>query len=993
MKEVNIRYLLYAHPLFEHAPAADDVPLELLIGGLTGMSVPFLREALPLAVIRPAGVHVRLICIGKEQEALFDQLLRDCPALTDFFTVNGVPAAQAKKPFGSISLLRGSTLKTALHDALASGPAHYIYISAATDSTALHAAAVCTKQNILTVTELRKTPEQFPDDPYLVPFCPSAAPGPDSAGLLAQLERMARNLHWIWSSTPNSYVTTEKEYDSYRHLSSLAAAAAVQYKLKEAFGIDLRTVRPADAAAAVKEAASQENSEEIVDLLGWTEHRRWCTEKILAGFTAWEQYDAAARTGTAAASGAPRHLCLRESLRDSEIFALHKKRLQDIPAEQWYQTDPGELADPLDLMTLQLRMEYRRLIAQIRTRNTGELENSYHRIIEGFPEDSAEMLAFRNWKYCIERMLNGDADAAVFYKEAKNRLSDCCSEVGRAHIAVIDDVLKPVRESYQYKDYRKIDRDFAANLPHVLTYSDDLTIAVPVSPASCQAGNVTALFHNIAAVYALEPKAALLLIQLSGPQEWDSVQYFLKRADAFFLHKEFRTEITAHIYAPEHAASRITLKRITVKYHKAPHFADAAAAAERTLRQLKTDRYAVQYRRSCALSGALAAKADTIPHFMFDPAARRFSALRSGRGVPECAEMFDYLREIARPLLIEDIALLCDVSITLREQPDYTAFSEEVFALFQSDPDSWKTVCWMLSHCRNINTYFNCESPETEKTCYTHTVPANARIHAQAVSEALRLLADAGMAEQCRMYTAADGSQNFEMELRADLAKSMDYLFYCAEQYDGGSAHYNSNYDMGPDGQRICVSMSALTERVRLTRNGKDNYTAQNVLLLKNYLAKLKEIGCVARYSVAQNDIYVTYPSHQMKDLLTKEGTLFEMFLFAKLYRHFDRLISSVEICWENNTRNEIDLLGIRGFETTIIEAKARKKLDESMIYKIACVARQFTTDPQVFLLAYTEDQDTRLPQIGEAFDVSLVAGNDLHAVRERIFNRMGIAE
>lgn len=1008
--EANIRYLLYKHPLYETVSQKCDQPWRIVIAGFSQSAICFIRQALCLAVINAAGADFRIL-MTESQRKDAERFLAACPALGTFFKLNGSPAS-IRHAYGRIDFIYGARLSALLTNTLKERAADYIYLSAGTEQATLNLAVQCSGQSpeaLIAADCQQKTDSRLKGCPHLVIAPSSQDPDPECRAYLRQIEQIARNLHWIWADPNAPYAKTERDFmREDNHSSSTASACSVQYKLYCIFHADMRALSAGAAADLFSSKITDEETGVLnLDKISWAEHRRWCAEKILLGYQQWNDYKQAAELRTTHIETPQKlHLCLRERLSDTEIELLGGKKLHDFQPEAWDSLNPDAFPDEIDKMSLQYHAAFQRLLKDAVGTDKNDFPFLYQDIYRQIADKPRAVIAYHNWRMCIRRILrNGDPNAIILYADAKHELAPYVTE---GLLNRIDDNVKSAMKAFKRTDYHYIDTMFTENIPHILTYSHDITLFIPISSASCDITDPTAVFHNISAVFALDPAEAHCLIHLQSKQEWEEqVLPFLRRINQFFNYKEYRTSISVHLFCPSGMIRKSALKdelnRLLLRTHCANTFPEAVCAAKKLLKRQKN--YAVQYRKNCALSGALAADPESIPHFIFDSASQIFSAMHTEH-TPEDVRMFDYIRKKAlRPLLISDIGVLSGAKTKPAVQPRYELYTEDLIRYYQHHITLWKTCCNLLSE----NCERKIEFPRfgVPRLSFSERVSRSKKINLIGIEGVFQTMQQQfGMIRDYKRYTDESGCYIFDMEIPEPQKNKFQEIFNNIRNFDGGTAEYSF-----VSGVR-CLEfiMNTLTDRFPLRYSsdaGKGSREAEPNSITKTgytdferFINKMKDFGFVRAFrsepiledgTETGRDIVITYTDRESKSLLTASGRLLEIFLYTGLLRYFTDMQTSVEIIWDidRNLRNELDVIGVCGYQTVILEAKARTRLEADIVYKIRSIAKNYGINPKAIVVEQTDKPSKNMERIGNVYHVHLLADNRLNILLQRILELM----
>ena len=150
-----------------------------------------------------------------------------------------------------------------------------------------------------------------------------------------------------------------------------------------------------------------------------------------------------------------------------------------------------------------------------------------------------------------------------------------------------------------------------------------------------------------------------------------------------------------------------------------------------------------------------------------------------------------------------------------------------------------------------------------------------------------------------------------------------------------------------------------------LTVNGislvvpNDNNATAAVAALIQYLVNK---GCLLCCTSQEGKFSFAYASQAIKELLTMEGRILEVYVYHKLKGSaFDDVVSSYEIGWEDTeVKNEFDCIATKGFASLFIECKARADLNQDFYFKLTSLAEQFGVNAKAVLIADTQEFGNR---------------------------------
>lgn len=655
-------------------------------------------------------------------------------------------------------------------------------------------------------------------------------------------------------------------------------------------------------------------------------------------------------------------------------------------------------------MSLKYHAAYQKLLKNARGTEKRDFLPVYQDIYQQIAHISQAVIAYHNWRFSIQQILkNGDPNAIRLYRDAANELRQ---HVVEGQLNRIDVNVQTAIRSFQHTDYHYIDTQFSRNIPYVLTYFHEISLFVPVSPESCDMTDPTQIFHNISAVYALEPATAHFLIHVNGKAEWKSVLQFLQHITGFFAYKEYRTVFTAHIFCPARTVRKSEdlngTEKFSVCTHRADTFPETVQAAKKILKQQKL--YAVQYRRNCALSGSLAAEASVIPHFIFDSAAQEFSAMPT-EPKPESVRMFDHIRsESLRPLLISDIGMLSGAATKPAVQPRFDLYTDELIAYYESHIEQWKQCCNLLGS--SCETRIELPKPFGKKFTCTENVASNAKLNLIGLDSVFYSMQRMNLLCNYKRYSNENGDYIFEMEIPDKLKSTIHEIFQLIRDSDDGTAEYSVFHEQ----QNRIFSINTLSDSFDLKfKEQKDARGADpkaEYRMLSNFLDKMKQFGLVKSVTFSalkdtadgtENEteigktIRIVYRDRESKVLLTSAGRMLEIWLYIHLFPIFSDIQTSVEIVWdpERNLRNELDVIGVRGYQTFILEAKVQNSLTAETVYKCRSIAKSFGINPVTMVVNQTNTLSGNLKRIGSVYHVDLIGAGRLTDLERSILLKM----
>lgn len=293
--------LLYKRPLFQYI-GREEANMNILVLGWNAFSEAFADQCLQAGQMDSHFLNIRVLTTAAEQK--LQQYLSERPALSEFVNVNGSLSGSDVEVYADLVFeeldedglanLEGEEMTDVLMNILADAPDekyHYFVISLGNDEL-----------NIKTAENLKVTVEAFmPSEISTIHYVlGTRAEISESEGIIPvktgdmhsiadvdpELERMAYNAHLVWDDAINGDALAELErFKADRYNYLSSVALALSVKYKLA---DLGIVSEDCHTAADKfwKAVQEEENQDTVNRIIALEHRRWVINQICQGWTA-----------------------------------------------------------------------------------------------------------------------------------------------------------------------------------------------------------------------------------------------------------------------------------------------------------------------------------------------------------------------------------------------------------------------------------------------------------------------------------------------------------------------------------------------------------------------------------------------------------------------------------------------------------------------------------------------------------------------------------
>lgn len=176
-------------------------------------------------------------------------------------------------------------------------------------------------------------------------------------------------------------------------------------------------------------------------------------------------------------------------------------------------------------------------------------------------------------------------------------------------------------------------------------------------------------------------------------------------------------------------------------------------------------------------------------------------------------------------------------------------------------------------------------------------------------------------------------------------------------------------------------------------QNSYRGYPKWNDLL--NIIKELAGEGGGKQYLIPERQngkmIGFQYSSTDIKSILTKAGDILEIYTYFTVCEkgYFDEVACGYRFRWEEErVNNELDLVLTKGFQSLIVECKARSKLDQNFYFKLNSLVDMFGIGAHKVLLttAKTDEGDNKMQQErGNMMGITTISEiDDIQEIAER---------
>lgn len=901
------QYLLYERPMYLYEGENDTYRVLLIGFGLDSQN--FLDVCLETAQSMDKEIEVDVWGTSRiKSEKKF--YLKERPALSQFFLIDNQEELLTGDSYGSIRFhTRGNgsleeQVKAIIDD---NNEVNYVYIAAGNDKENSEIAQVFNKllkdKNISINSQCERATKDKNGIHYIC-----AESDVKNNQDYNDIERMSFNTHLIWSGSLNADLERKRqEYSSdYYHASCLSNVLSIKYKLHY-LGIEM-SEGVYKAAQAFKSLSGSAKKKMIA-----AEHRRWVTEKLCAGWTNMRVEDSLQYNDTKDISG-KRHICILRSFEDNGLIGKWEDH------STWDNADENSLSelDELDSMSVSLHQAYRKYANNLSIDHL-IVENTANSISEELNEIQNVQRRFFEWYECLVYLLNEfvkrenknrrnewsiaeyDMLYAGLLKEL-NRIDDEFQKQSlRNRLMAIHNGFAPISRCLKYHDYKKNDKDLINNIPFILTYTEDVTMVVPmdysVLVSKWDDVQPTKLFSYVAAATVVNPKELYLPYVAPAREKYAATLLISQKKKSIKDYVERKGLQTKVNFVRLKSKSDIR-KILGIRE-------DAKLEGWLLVEDNKTD---------IITDGDWNEISEFSDRYTFDMINISF-------GIANTAE---WLNNINRNvgITVRDVAGFLGRRARIKEQPSFRRIDNRIlFGIYNSDRVAWREVCGLLKKSENKNRdivrfrkSIDSETKELERHIYfmPYTCYKSACLILKLLKEE-RVIKDESYvyrysADACKAMIFENGGYGIELQrlfTRQDLLTS--------------AYEYSINEING----ELVVSCNGLTvEEIKFDFHKDDK--SENMLSL---LESLQEAGFV-QLKVKEKTFDITYGSRQIKEIFMEKGNFLEIYTFykSKELNTFDDVVTGVEFYrgQKKHQENEIDCFVTKGFQTVIVECKAR---------------------------------------------------------------------
>ena len=782
-----------------------------------------------------------------------------------------------------------------------------------------------------------------------------------------EIERMAYNAHRLWDGTLEPSADDVDDFKkSYYHNASKANVTALKWKLAS-MGIDLDSIGPENAAAEFQRQLDGDGDLRLFDRLIWNEHRRWVAEKLCSGWQGLDVSDCPLSGNRL--QNEKKHGCIRHSGPNHKLRQLTelygRAQVWDGCSSSHALDVEIDQLDKLDRFSLELHRRKRNAVEKARRQGRRPWSEYQNRLQRTLAENELVRQLFFEWESCVEELWRYEQGSLALQKKLYNLLRSAVRSAYRGPNAqepseeerLLDQwhaALCPVLEYLSYKDYKENDASMTRNIPFILLYDANLTMAVPY----VEGYSVDSILANAGAALNGWPRKLSYLHYVRDPKALALLEQSLPPLEKLLISKKLQASVEMvlfHSPALQNAVSRLESswcggkehRLITIRPKPAASLQDVVEQIKEELQDCQRNRPVALEQNQTPLSYLLegAGLHTQFGGFLFDLRKQRFYGNKKLESIP-----------FTNSISVENMIRIRGGSCNNKSRPNFFSNYNDLWNIYKNDASTWKTLC-------------QCSHPSKDGSA------PSAFLYDENGNRVIASFADTDEAWSDQFECAIDAGYSSTASRLIGILYSWDLLKQVEPVYsrerDGRSQEVYSLSAREPYKSKIRSLLDPASEpelwttgqlSQRTGSSGEHQLLLQDPwiwvnkkasdpvkqlvkqLVKKGYL--LPAEGAAAASSCC--DGYLCKPP-ELKQLLLIEGKPLETYVYHKLRASglFDDVASSYEVQWETdssdlNVLNEFDILVTKGYQVAAIECKATNALQPEYYFRLKALTEYF---------------------------------------------------
>ena len=745
------------------------------------------------------------------------------------------------------------------------------------------------------------------------------------------IEQMAWNVHLVWQKNLN--IKWKRLREEFQHLynfnSCIYFVLTMRHNLMY-MHIDLKTMSAEEAAETYLEKLSENR-----DVLICNEHNRWVTDKITDGYTSKLPDMESMQNLKPKDESTRQHVCI--------VPSSAKHLLQSWSHSQWNKPSEKKLKnlDALEQMSVQLHLTYRKLAENVRKKENilGEFMQSMRNYL---PEQSKDAWnAFYHWFNIVKDIFHGNTEKIKLCQYLQQKLLSSLQKEPKQKkietaIRNFSNEIQPIFLAEQYRDYKVDDEKLVDQIPFILTYRNNIILAIPFIPQR--------IMENIYAPMIVNPQKIKYLCRVETRKEIREIFKILPRIK-LLKEKNIRSSIEFAFVDSYSVMKEEDLKYIKDEGFQACTFSDESALLVWLQKQNREDQLCTLEKNSSYLSGRFE-DAD-IPQYKY-----KNNTLITYK----TKNALSYIQK--NPvLLVNDIFQISNASGSSSDQPEFHEDYETLFAIYRKNPSTWKKLCNFLHQKQDA---IRISKNVGENKTFRVLLPA------ECGNGMKKILEKAAAANVVSHYDCEwINTETFSVQLTCTSEQKSGFCILFCKTY---ALMHPERITFDDNAKNLTIYMGSLYENIKATYNSYD-VTMEQCDAYDRLLQDLFDSGYLLNYkcrkSTSECSFSFTYATNSIRTLLTNAGRIFEVYIYHKVIASgkFDDVVNSYTCKWEDDVKNEFDFILTKGMKTILIEAKARNEIQSDIIYKLDSLQNHFSSDIDTILLV---DAGSNIPDYVE---------------------------
>ncbi len=821
------------------------------------------------------------------------------------------------------------------------------------------------------------------------------------------LTRMAFNCHLLWGDGLN--VDINKSYGNFRsaynYTGSFANALSISYKL-HSLGLELKNITAEknrkereDKLTVLTQAyrkkigvggkKSQEQIK-ILNELTMYEHRRWNVNMICSSsYSELSKDEYVSLRNSNKDKRNRKHSCIVPSTEDWALNKADWKNLSKWDQENLEQSEDFKKLDPLDKMSVRL---HRHFMALSRDFNMDTIENDAG-IVRRYLSDKPEALAAFNAYLISMRAITARKSRNDTAQETFNHCAEAFSKILKdpklsnadeikKRVRSIEEAFEPVRLAYDFTDYKSKDQKLVYNIPFILNYSTSTRLCIPFVKGKSN----NEWFENVASSIVINPSMVTYLVDIDDSKKIiSSIKDNLLNITRVMDGHSLQTKIALVLYVKEkegivednkkveidkelkEISSRIySVDVIEIKNQK-----DLVERIKKTFEtnQKSSSRFSAIEINDEFISGTIYSISDlTIPTYEFNSKKKSFQT-------EDNEEEYIWFSDIPfnAHLHIEDM-FLAQGRLSVYQEPELQQDYKDIWdnCYFDIVPSNrpkktlgWKALCTAIkkkTEKDNLLLDISVWKNNKNKTTVTDIfIPTFCRATIGKIFEFLSS-SKIQLMDECNIFEHNSSMLKVSFKSTQEMKTAFLGLFnnpYALIDETKIKLVFNGSFAQIYLESLLVKDFSFDMVRCEAQNENKVIEYAQKAftyLIEKGYIILLSG-------SVDKENISFCFASSQVKELLSNEGELLELYAYYQTVEkgYFDEIKTGLEV-QRRKTDNEyvstqeFDLIAIKGFRTQIVEVKARKKIQQEFYQKLKSNGDNFGINKELVLVSHFGD-------------------------------------